>query len=200
MSIGHCYVSEMGAVPLLAVPPAGGRALHRLAAVRRQQGISRTAVARRLQIDVEEVRQQESEYTDLPLSTLYAWQSILDVPVAELLVEPGDELAVTVELRSQLLRLAKSVQMVAERTKQQSIRWMAQTMFSQLVEIMPELATIDAWNITGRPRRRSDLGVAAERRAPDDIFLGQDDCSQFYGSLAGEGASAGAALGTADCT
>src|SRR6516162_8442772 len=62
-------------------------ALHRLATVRRQQGISQRNIARRLNIDIATVRQQEEETTDLPLSTLYQWQRILEVPIAELLVD-----------------------------------------------------------------------------------------------------------------
>jgi len=175
MSIGHCYVTEMGAVPYVAVPAAESQPLHRLAAVRRQQGLSRCAVAHRLNIETEQVRQQESEGSDLRLSTLYAWQNILDVPVAELLVEPGDGLPSSVLMRSQLLRLMKTVQVISEKTKQVSVRRMAQTMVGQLVEIMPELANVGAWNISGRQRRRSELGVAAQRRLPDEMFVEHDD-------------------------
>ena len=189
MSIGYCYVTDMGAAPYVAVPPTDSQPLHRLAAVRRQQGVSRHAVARRLKIDVEQVRQQESESSDLPLSTLYAWQNILDVPIAELLVEPGDGLPSSILMRSQLLRLMKTVQTILEKTKQESVRRMAQTMVGQLVEIMPELADVGAWNIGGRQRRRSELGVAAQRRLADEVFVendDDDDYAQLYASLVGD--------------
>jgi hypothetical protein len=175
MSIEHCYVTGMGAVPYVAVPPRVSRPLHRLATVRRQQRVSLHAVARRLDIEVEEVRRQEGENCDLPLSALYAWQSVLDVPVAELLVEPDDGLPSSILLRSQLVRLMKTVQTIAEKAKQESVRRMAQTMVGQLVDIMPELAEVGVWNIGGRQRRRSELGVAAQRRLSDDVFVEHDD-------------------------
>jgi transcriptional regulator with XRE-family HTH domain len=200
MSIGHCYLPDVGAAPYVAVPAADSQPLHRLATVRRQQGVSRHAVARRLNIDVEQVRQQESEDSDLPLSTLYAWQSILDVPVAELLVEPSDGLPSSLLLRSQLLRLMKTVRAISEKAKQESVRRMAETMAGQLVEIMPEVADVGAWNIGGRERRRSELGVAAQRRMADELFVESDDGESVrrYLSFAGEEAYAGdAALGPA---
>jgi len=199
MSIGHCYVTEVGAALCAAVPATDSRPLHRLAAVRRHQGVSRCAVARRLNIGIEQVRQQESECSDLPLSALYAWQAILDVPIAELLVEPRDGLPSSVSLRSRLVRLMKTVQSILEKTKQDSVRWMAQTMIAQLIEMMPELANIGAWNVSGRQRRRSELGVAAQRRLPDEVFVESDEYSQLYASFAGNESSAGA-LETAGST
>ena len=47
--------------------------LHRLAAVRRLQGMSRRTIARRLNVDAAEIRRQEEETADLPLSVLYQW-------------------------------------------------------------------------------------------------------------------------------
>jgi transcriptional regulator with XRE-family HTH domain len=187
MSLGHSYLTEVESVSFVAVPPANTPARHRLAAVRRQQGVSRHAVASRLNIGIEQVRQQEDENSDFPLSTLYAWREILDVPIAELLVEPTDGLPNSVLLRSQLVRLMKTVRTIVEKTKQDSVRWMAQTMINQLVEIMPELADVGVWNIGGRQRRRSELGVAAQRRMASEMFVERDldECAQFA-SFAGE--------------
>jgi transcriptional regulator with XRE-family HTH domain len=175
MSTSPCLVAGMDSVPFVAVPPAVGRPLHRLATVRRQQRVSLHAVARRLGIGVEAVRQQECETSDLPLSALYGWQSVLDVPIAELLVEPDDGLPSSILLRSQLVRLMKTVQTISEKAKQESVRRMAQTAINQLVEIMPELAEVGVWNIGGRQRRRNELGVAAHRRLSDDVFVERDD-------------------------
>ena len=52
-----------------------------------------------MNLDIEVVRDQERETTDLPLSVLYAWQRALDVPFCELLVEAGDSLTSPVTLR-----------------------------------------------------------------------------------------------------
>ena len=175
MSIELCDATGVGAVQDVAVPVTGGQPLQRLAAVRRQQGLTRLTVARRLNIEIEQVRQQESESSDLPLSMVYAWQQVLEVPIAELLVEAGDALSSPVLERSQLVRLMKTVQTISEKTKQESVRRMAQTMVGQLVEIMPELANIGAWNISGRQRCRSELGAAAQRRLPDEMFVEHSD-------------------------
>jgi transcriptional regulator with XRE-family HTH domain len=185
MSLDHICATAVGAVAYVAVPPSDPQPLHRLAAVRRQQGVSRHAVAHRLKIDVDEVRQQESENADLPLSTLYAWREVLDVPVGELLAEPDDGPSSSIQARSQLVRLMKSARMLLEKAKQDSVRYVAQTMINQLVEIMPELAEVGVWNIGGRQRRRSELGVAASRRLTAEMFVdGNDGCAQAEATYA----------------
>jgi len=148
-----------------ATLPAGRRPLHRLRVVRRRQGLSRRRLAELLNITIEQVRQQESETADLPLSVLYAWQKALDVPLAELLEEPADALVSPILERSQLLRLTKTVLVVLERARQDSIRRMAQSMHEQLVEMMPELAEVVPWRADGKRRRRSEAAIAAQRRA-----------------------------------
>jgi len=171
MSIGQYSAAETANSPEVAVPAVVERPLQRLAVVRRLQGISRRTVARRLNIDVEEIKQQERETVDIPLSTLYGWQEALGVPIAELLVEAGDSLTSPVLKRSQLVRLMKTVLAIRQEARHKSIRRMAETMVEQLVEIMPELANIGPWNAVGKRRRLSELGVAAQRRLPDRVFI-----------------------------
>ncbi len=48
---------------------------------------------------------------------------------------------------------------------------MAQTLIDQLLEIMPELAGVGPWHAVGQRRRLDELGMAAERRLSDDVFL-----------------------------
>jgi transcriptional regulator with XRE-family HTH domain len=175
MSTAHCDTTNSGIPHELAVPAAASQPLNRLALVRRNQGISRRTVARRMNVDIELVRQQECETTDLPLSVLYAWQKALDVPLNELLAESGDSLVSPVLERSQLVRLMKTVLAMREQARQESIRRMAQTMCDQLVEIMPELANIGPWHAVGKRRRLSELGVAAQRRLTEDVFVDRDD-------------------------
>lgn len=143
--------------------------------VRRLQGVSRRMMARRLNVEIEQVRQQESETADLPLSVLYAWQKALDVPISELLNEASDSLASPVLERSRLVRLMKTVLAVREHSRQESIQRMAQTMCNQLVEIMPELANVGPWQTVGKRRQRSELGMAAQRRLADTLFLQGDE-------------------------
>ena len=105
---------------------------------------------------------------------LHAWREILDVPIADLLVEPGDGLPAPILLRSQLVRLMKTVRTLLTKTKQDSVRWLAETMIEQLVEIMPEVSEVGVWNAGGK-RRRHELGVAAQRRLATDAFVERDD-------------------------
>lgn len=176
MSIAHCDTSGDAVVRPDAAPSASvGRPLQRVGMVRLSQGVSRRTMARRMSVDVEQVRQQEKVTADLPLSVLYAWQKALDVPVTELLVESGDSLVSPVLERSQLVRLMKSVLAIRDQAKQESIKRMAQTMFDQLIDIMPELASVGPWHAVGKRRRLSELGVAAHRRLADDVFIDRDD-------------------------
>jgi transcriptional regulator with XRE-family HTH domain len=175
MSMAHCNTTSTAPSRAVTVPAVNGRPLQRLALVRRLQGVSRRTMARRLNIEIEQVRQQERETANLPLSVLYAWQKALDVPIAELLVEASDSLASPVLERSQLVRLMKTVLAVRERAKQESIQRMAQTMSNQLVEIMPELANIGPWQTVGKRRQRNELGVAAHRRLADSVFLDHEE-------------------------
>jgi transcriptional regulator with XRE-family HTH domain len=175
MSIADLSTANSGTSPEVTVPAANGRPLQRLAMVRRLQGISRRTVARRLNVDVDQVRQQECETADLPLSMLYAWQKALEVPVAELLVEAGDTLVSPILERSRLVRLTKTVLAIREQARQTSIKRIAQTMFDQLVELMPELAQVSPWHAVGKRRRRSELGMAAHRHLAEDVFVDRGD-------------------------
>ena len=130
-----------------------------------------------MSITIEQVRQQECDTADLPLSVLYAWQKALEVPIAELLVESGDTLVSSVLERSQLVRLMKTVLAISEQAKQESIQRMAQTMRDQLVEVMPELADVGAWRAVGKRRRFNELGVAAERCLAEDLFVNRREWS-----------------------
>ena len=156
------------------VPVPQGRAqdreLHRLKAVRLAQGVSRRTVAKRLGVELNEVAEMEDERTDLKLSTLMKWQEILDVPVAELLVDSESTLSPPVLKRARMLRLMKTVMAIFERTNQPSIRRMAQMMVEQLVEIMPELKGVSPWHAVGERRTLNDLGQTADRVLPASLF------------------------------
>jgi len=147
------------------------RPLHRLAAVRRLQGISRRTVARRLGLDMATVRRQEQPDCDLLLSELYRWQTVLEVPVAELLVEADDDLATPVLKRAQLVRMMKTALAILESAREESICRMAQTLVDQFIQIMPELREVSPWHSVGRRRRRDEIGIAASRRISEDVFV-----------------------------
>jgi len=154
-----------------SIAPANHRVLHRLATVRRSQGVSRATVARHLKVDVNEIRRQEDEYIDLPLWVLYEWQKILDVPVAELLVEAEDSLSQPLLQRAQLVRLMKTALALVEHADNGATLTMAQALVDQLIEVMPELHGIAAWKAVGKRRSLDDLGIAATRTRSEEIFL-----------------------------
>ena len=52
-------------------------------------------------------------------------------------------------------------------------------MVDQLIEIMPELRGIGAWNAVGKRRGLDELCIAAERSLPDEIFIDMVDSEGF---------------------
>ncbi len=148
--------------------PIADRPLHRLAQIREREGVSRRTIARRLHLDVADVKTQEQENADLLLSHLYEWQKVLDVPIGELLVESSDPLSMPVLKRARLVRLMKTARTILERAQQASIRRMAQVLIDQLLEIMPELETVNPWHAVGQRRTRAELGQAAQRHLSFD--------------------------------
>ena len=155
--------------------PVAGIPLHRVAAVRQLQGFSRRTLARRLNVEVADLKAQEQDTCDMLLSRLYQWQRALEVPVAELLIEPGDPLSPPVADRAQLVRVMKTVLSILEEAKELPIRRMAETLVGQLTQMMPELASVGRWHAVGHRRRRDELGITAERRLSEEVFLDLTD-------------------------
>jgi transcriptional regulator with XRE-family HTH domain len=150
--------------------PVAAHPLHRIAEVRRQQGISRRILSRRLKVDVGQIKWQEQETSDMLLSALYQWQAALEVPVGELLVETGEPLSPPIMKRAQMLRLMKTVVAIEQRAQQPSIQRMAEMLVSQILEIMPELEGVGPWHAVGQRRTMDEVGRAAERCVPGDAF------------------------------
>jgi transcriptional regulator with XRE-family HTH domain len=142
-----------------------GKRLHRIAAVRRRQGVALRTVARVLNVEIEEAARQEQETTDLPLSTLLKWQAVLDVPIAELLVESEEMLSAPVMERARLVRVMKTAASILDKADSPRIRRLSETLMQQLVEIMPELEGIGPWHeYVGPRRRRDECGRIVERQ------------------------------------
>jgi transcriptional regulator with XRE-family HTH domain len=154
---------------------ASGKGLHRLAAVRRVQGVSRRTLARKLNIEVTEVRRQEDPEADLSLSKLYEWQKALDVPVSELLVESDDALSKPLLQRAQLVRLMKTALAIREQAEAEGVNGLSQTLIDQLAEVMPELRGVSAWHAVGKRRGLGELGIAAQRSMSDAVFIDLTD-------------------------
>jgi transcriptional regulator with XRE-family HTH domain len=144
--------------------------LHRIKEVRHQQGVSLRRVAQLLRTEVRQLRREEEETSDLPLSRLYQWQRALEVPVADLLVDAGAPLSAPVMERARLVRVMKTVAAIMEKAQNTSIQRLAQTLVDQLVEIMPELKGVNPWHSVGQRRSLDEYGRIVERSYSDDIW------------------------------
>jgi hypothetical protein len=146
------------------------RPLHRLAEVRRQQGVSPRNMARRLNCDIAKIREQEEETADLPLSVIYEWQRILEVPIAELLVDSDSPLSPPVLERARMVKVMKTVAAICEKAETPSLKRLLQMLCEQLLEIMPELTDVAPWHTVGQRRTLDEYGRTVERQMPDDMF------------------------------
>ena len=147
------------------------RRLHRIATVRRQQGLSLRSASRQLGTDLKSIRSQEAEDSDIRLSDLYEWQRVLGVPISELLAEPSTPLSRPVMERARLVRIMKTVKALVESSASASVTRLAETLVQQLVEIMPELAEVGPWHSVGQRRSLDEYGRAAERLLSEDALL-----------------------------
>lgn len=145
------------------------RPLHRLAEVRQQQGVTLRNVARRMRVDLKTVRVQEEALSNLTLTQLYAWQQVLDVPVADLLVDDEGPLSPAVKQRAQLVRVMKTAVAMLEQCDSSKTKRMAQTLIDQLLDIMPELKEVGAWHTVGQRRTVNEIGRIGSQTVPDDF-------------------------------
>lgn len=166
MSTSYQLDTSFFVAPLSPPVHAAGRirALHQIALVRRREGLSRRAVARRMGTDIKRVQFEEEQTVDMPLSRLYQWQAALGVPVAELLVDGDETLSSPVLKRAQVLRLMKTAASIREQAQSEPIQRMSQMLIEQILEIMPEVKDVSAWNVVGQHRTLEELGEAANRR------------------------------------
>ena len=146
------------------------RKMHRIAEVRQRQGVTLRNVARRLGIEMSVVRRQEQADCDLRISEVMAWQSVLEVPIAELLVEDEGQLSGPVLERSRMVKLMKTAAAIRERTGGTPVGKMVEMLVSQILEIMPELEDVTPWNTVGQRRTLDDVGRVARSTVPDDIL------------------------------
>ncbi|MCA9185840.1 MAG: hypothetical protein R3E01_30750 [Pirellulaceae bacterium] len=147
---------------------------HRIATVRQQQGMSLRSVSRQTGVEVRQLRLQEQETEDLKLSDLFLWQAVLDVPLIDLLADPGTGLSQPVLERARLVRIMKTVKAIVERAHDPAISRLAETLESQLIEIMPELAEVGPWHSVGQRRSLDEFGRAAERVLSEDAISHMD--------------------------
>jgi len=144
--------------------------LHRIAEVREHQGITLRNVSRRLGVELSVVRRQEQGDCDMRLSELHLWQQVLEVPIAELLVEGDGQLSGPVLERARMVKLMKTAAAIRERTGGTPIGRMVTMLISQILEIMPELEDVTPWPTVGQRRTLNEVGRTACNIMPDDIF------------------------------
>ena len=147
-----------------------GPALHRIGHVRRQQGVTLRNVARRLGMAMGVVRRQEQADCDLRLSDLHRWQQVLEVPVAELLVEGDGQLSGPVLERSRMVKLMKTAAALRERTAGTPVGRIVEMLVDQILEIMPELSDVTPWHTVGQRRTLNDLGRTGRSPVPEELF------------------------------
>lgn len=119
--------------------------LHRVREVRLSQGISRRAAARNLGVEPKKFDAMENPAADLPLSTIYACQQMLQVPLEDLLVESAEPLSRPVMERAQMLKLMKTAVTIRNRAKSNAVRHLGEMLVDQLLDIMPDMRDVGPW-------------------------------------------------------
>jgi len=153
-----------------AAPRREQAVLHRIAEVRRLQGVTLRNVARRLGMSLPVVRRQEQPDCDLRISDLHLWQQVLEVPISELLIEADGQLSGPVLERSRMVKLMKTAAALRERTEGSPAARMVEMLVDQILEIMPELADVTPWPAAGPRRSLDDVGRAARTTVSEDVF------------------------------
>ena len=147
------------------------RRLHRIRELRKQQGVTLRTAARKLGMPASQVREEERPDSDLLVSQLVTWADVLDVPIADLLEEPQNSLSSPIRERAKLVRIMKTAKAISERTQEPNVGILAEVLIDQLVDLMPELADINAWNNVGQRRSSNELGQIAQRHISCDAII-----------------------------
>ena len=152
------------------LPGNSERPWHRLATVRRQQEITQINMARRLNLDIAVIREQEDENFDLPLSVLYDWQKVLEVPIADLLIESNAPVSPPVMEWARLVKVMKTVAALTEKATTPSIKRLVQMLRTQMLEILPQMTDVTPWPVVGQRRSAEEYGRTVERQMPDNML------------------------------
>jgi hypothetical protein len=101
---------------------------------------------------------------------LHQWQDVLEVPLADLLIDSNGPLSTPVSQRARMLRVMKTVKALAEAAHEAPVQRLADMLVTQLVEVMPELKEVSAWHSVGQRRTQDEMGRIIERTIPDSFF------------------------------
>lgn len=172
MNPGDYSANGTGMVGSRRIPPPveQNRRLHRIAEVMEQECLSPRAAAMRMNLTTSQVRAESHPSCDMTLSVLYRWQSVLNVPVADMLREPDARLSPQVQFRGNLLKAMRTVRSIQDRAESEPIRILVMHLAQQLTELMPELTQVAPWPTYGQRRRLDDYGAIVEKQISDDFF------------------------------
>ncbi len=143
---------------------------HRIQEVCNQQGATIRSLVRKMDLTANEIREQGDPQNDLRISDLLKWQKVLEVPLADLLVDNEGPLSEPVSRRADMLRVMKTAKAILESAHDRSIKRLASMLVDQLTDIMPELAEVSAWHTVGQRRTQNELGRIVDRTIPDNFF------------------------------
>jgi hypothetical protein len=150
--------------------PAAAKKYHRIQEVCNQQGATVRSLSRKMDLTANEIREQGNPQSDLKISDLLKWQKVLEVPLADLLVDSEGPLSEPVGRRARMLRVMKTAKAILETAHDRSVKRLASMLVTQLTEIMPELAEVSAWHTVGQRRTQNELGRIVDRTIPDNFF------------------------------
>lgn len=142
-------------------------ALHRIAEVRAQQGLSLRAISRRSGVDIQDLKQQELPDSNLTLIDLTRWAKALEVPIENLIVDHDSELSDPVQSRAAMVKVMKTVVALTEVAASPRVARLTTMLREQLIELMPELAEIGGWPNFGSRRPSDQQGRIGEN--PIDV-------------------------------
>ena len=145
------------------------RPVNRIAYVREQQEMTLRSVSRHTGVDVRTLRKQEKPTANLTLTELANWSKALDVPVTSLIEEPESTLENPVKKRAAMVRIMRSAMSIHNEAESDKMSALAETLVSQLVELMPELDGLAAWPQYGQRRGPDEVGRVAERPLRVDL-------------------------------
>jgi len=131
---------------------------HRIREVRHEQGCSLRRVAQLMKIEIAQARREEDPSTDLPLSRLVEWQKVLEVPLADLLIDSDAPLSPPVLERARMVRMMKTAVAIQENTRDATVRRLAETLITQIKEVMPELEGVTGWTSLNPRRTQRQFG------------------------------------------
>ena len=83
--------------------------------------------------------------------------------MANLIEEPESTLDNPVKKRAAMVRIMRSAVSISEEASSEKMSALADTLVSQLVDLMPELEGLSAWPQYGQRRGPEEVGRVAER-------------------------------------